>query len=62
MNDHDEQREANSGDINQQEKVSQGMQGADGNVDSNGLDTDPAKRQEKLEEVAENLGGNNKSS
>ncbi len=54
-------REANSGDVNQNEKVQEGMQGADGNVDANGLDTVPAKRQEKLEEVVENLGGDSQS-
>ncbi len=62
MSDQDDQRAANSGDIDQNEKVNQGMQGADGNVDSNGLDTDPAKRQEKLEEVVTNLGDTTKPS
>ena len=51
----DDKRQANSGDIDQHEKVQEGMQGADGNVNANGLDTDPAKRQEKLQEVVENL-------
>ncbi|WP_291426973.1 hypothetical protein [Deinococcus sp.] len=62
MSDQDDQRAANSGDIDQNEKVTQGMQGADGNVDSNGLDTDPAKRQEKLEEVVTNLSDTTQSS
>lgn len=61
MSDKTEQRVANSGDINQNEKVQQGMQGADGNVDANGLDTDPAKREQKLEELQENLGENKSS-
>lgn len=56
MTDKMNERVANSGDIDQSEKVEQGMQGADGNVDSNGLSTDASERQEKLEELSENLG------
>lgn len=48
-----------SGDVNQTEQINDGMQGADGSVDANGMD--PAvNTQEKLEELRENL--NNPSS
>ncbi|WP_199698564.1 hypothetical protein [Deinococcus cavernae] len=46
-----------SGDIKQDEVVEEGMQGADGNVDANGLEADmtEAEKQEKLRELRENL-------
>lgn len=40
--------------IDQQEVIEEGMQGADGNVDANGLEGG-ADRQERLEELRENL-------
>ncbi len=58
MTDKNDNRAANSGDIDQNEQVEQGMQGADGNVDASGLDSDSTKRQEKLEETVENLSHN----
>lgn len=43
-----------SGDVDQTEQINDGMQGADGSVDANGMD--PAvSAQEKLEELRENL-------
>ncbi|SMB95854.1 hypothetical protein [Deinococcus hopiensis] len=42
--------------IDQQEVIEEGMQGADGNVDANGLERG-ADRQEKLEELRENVQG-----
>ncbi|GGO29161.1 putative carotenoid cyclase [Deinococcus humi] len=50
----DTRREANSGDIDQQEVIEEGMQGATGNVDADGLDPD-VNRQKKLEELRENI-------
>lgn len=40
--------------IDQQEVIEEGMQGADGNVDANGL-SGGTNRQEKLGELRENL-------
>lgn len=50
------QREANSGDVDQQEVIEEGMQGAVGNVDADGLAPD-VNRQQKLEELRENVAG-----
>lgn len=46
-----------SGDVNQNEVIEEGMQGADGNVDANGLQPDmtDSEKQQKLEELKENL-------
>lgn len=55
MTDKTAERLANSGDVDQNETIEQGMQGADGNVDSNGLSSSITEHQEKLEELAENL-------
>lgn len=44
-----------SGDVNQTEQINDGMQGADGSVDANGLDPS-VNPHEKLEELRENLG------
>ncbi|MFC4637299.1 hypothetical protein [Deinococcus hohokamensis] len=43
-----------SGDVNQNERIEEGMQGADGSVDANGLAPD-MNREEKLEELRQNL-------
>ncbi|MDV6375816.1 lycopene cyclase family protein [Deinococcus arenicola] len=48
------QREANSGDIDQQEVIEEGMQGAVGNVNAAGL-APGVDREEKLEELRENM-------
>jgi len=45
-----------SHDLDQQEVIEEGMQGADGNVDANGLSAG-TDRQERLEELRENLQG-----
>ena len=47
-----------SGDVKQNEIIEEGMQGADGNVDANGLQPDMTdqEKQEKLDELKENLG------
>ncbi len=50
----DNRREANSGDIDQQEVIDEGMQGATGNMDADGLAPD-VNRQKKLEELRENV-------
>ncbi|WP_052195385.1 lycopene cyclase family protein [Deinococcus radiopugnans] len=50
----DTRREANSGDIDQQEVIEEGMQGATGNVNADGLAPD-VNRQKKLEELRENV-------
>ncbi|CAM3892454.1 lycopene cyclase family protein [Deinococcus frigens] len=47
-------REANSGDVDQQEVIEEGMQGAVGNVNADGLAPD-VDREEKLEELRENM-------
>ena len=52
----DTRREANSGDIDQQEVIEEGMQGATGNVNVDGLAPD-VDRQKKLEELRENIAG-----
>ncbi|GGK16226.1 hypothetical protein GCM10008955_07060 [Deinococcus malanensis] len=44
-----------SGDVNQGEQINDGMQGADGSVDANGMNPS-VNAQEKLEELRENLG------
>ncbi|OLV18535.1 lycopene cyclase family protein [Deinococcus marmoris] len=48
------QREANSGDVDQQEVIEEGMQGAVGNVNADGL-APGVDREEKLEELRENM-------
>ena len=44
-----------SSDVDNHEVIESAMQGADGNEDASGLDPDPAVREEKLQEVQENL-------
>lgn len=48
------QREANSGDVDQQEVIEEGMQGAVGNVNADGL-APGVDREQKLEELRENM-------
>ena len=49
--------ERNIGNTDQQEVIEEGMQGATGNVDANGLDKDMSEgeKQEKLDELQSNL-------
>ncbi|MFC5848915.1 hypothetical protein [Deinococcus petrolearius] len=42
-------------DVGREEVIESAMQGADGNEDASGLNPDPAVREEKLQEVQENL-------
>ena len=44
----------------QNEVIEEGMQGATGNVDANGMDRDMSDKQkaDKLSELQDNLGGN----
>ncbi|WP_085961075.1 hypothetical protein [Deinococcus gobiensis] len=44
-----------SSDVDNHEVIESAMQGADGNEDASGLNPDPAVREEKLQEVQENL-------
>ncbi|SEJ24068.1 glutamate racemase [Deinococcus reticulitermitis] len=50
--------EGNIGNTDQQEVIEEGMQGATGNVDANGLDQGMTQqdKEEKLEELNDNLG------
>lgn len=50
----------NIGNTDQREVVEEGMQGATGNVDANGLDADMSDQQkaDKLSELQDNLGDN----
>lgn len=50
----------NIGNTDQHEVIEEGMQGATGNVDANGLDADMSDRQkaDKLSELQDNLGDN----
>lgn len=49
--------DGNIGNTDQQEVIEEGMQGATGNVDANGLDKNmsEAQKEEKLEELTDNL-------
>ena len=50
----------NIGNTDQQEVIEEGMQGATGNVDANGMDKDMSDQEkaDKLSELEDNLGGN----
>ncbi len=50
----------NIGNTDQQEVIEEGMQGATGNVDANGMDKDMSDKEkaDKLSELEDNLGGN----
>lgn len=50
----------NIGNTDQNEVIEEGMQGATGNVDANGMDRDMSDKQraDKLSELQDNLGGN----
>ena len=50
----------NIGNTDQNEVIEEGMQGATGNVDANGMDRDLSDKQkaDKLSELQDNLGGN----
>lgn len=50
--------DGNIGNTDQQEVIEEGMQGATGNVDANGLDQGMTQqdKEEKLEELNDNLG------
>ena len=50
----------NMGNTDQQEVIEEGMQGATGNVDANGMDKDMSDKEkaDKLSELEDNLGGN----
>jgi hypothetical protein len=50
----------NIGNTDQQEVSEEGMQGATGNVDANGMDKDMSDKEkaDKLSELEDNLGGN----
>lgn len=50
----------NIGNTDQHEVIEEGMQGATGNVDANGMDKDMSDKEkaDKLSELEDNLGGN----
>lgn len=50
----------NIGNTDQHEVIEEGMQGATGNVDANGMDRDMSDKEkaDKLSELEDNLGGN----
>lgn len=50
----------NIGNTDQNEVIEEGMQGATGNVDANGMDRNMSDKQkaDKLSELQDNLGGN----